>query len=534
VTTLGVREQLLSYDYTRTGAMATAITTRYHSSSQMMNNNMTVANQNYMNTRISDGSLTWLMKSASHPQQHCRCRRCTWPQTYDQPLKFDGSDFQLDYEEESIHLFLSAVLNNDGGSSGDCEKGPKHMELRNLTLSKTSQRELIKVLSKINDDLESLTLSNVSCSSIEDNDDRSSDEMDVSYQSSSPLSSSTSQQKVLNCGFLLKAGVQLDKLTIERCRLDSETARTLGEAVAFCNVQHFKMNHVTFLSSTSTSTTTTTTESCDELTGRMFGDGLAKAGCTLTTLEIRQVSCTESHQLFANLLQGLRPCIKLEKLHLEGCGLGSSPEKQEDVRQLAYLVTSLQKLSSLNLCQNNISSDGLEMLLERGFSCHPSLRECILSQNPIGDDGARHFASFLHANTATKISSLSISDCDIWSPGCEALIKSLAQNSTLRKLDVDEEWQNHLKTLAVSLETNMTLMYLSTPQLPSLLHNMDEQWKKVEYYLRLNRAKRRILVAEPQVPLSFWSIVLGQSSSDPDVAFHLLQQRPDIVEECEE
>jgi hypothetical protein len=222
-------------------------------------------------------------------------------------------------------------------------------------------------------------------------------------------------------------------------------------------------------------------------------------------------------------------------LHLEGCGLGrpsSVDEKDDDVRQLTSLVASLQKLNSLILYQNNIGSSGIDILLSQGLSDHPNLQKLVLSQNPIGDDGARHLASFLIATKDTsKIVSLSISDCDIWSSGCKALIKSLAVNSTIENLEVDDEWESHLKELSNALETNMTLKFLATPLSPTMMRSMDEEWKMVEYYLRLNRAKRRILVAEPFVPRSIWPLVIGRSSVDPDVAFHLLQQHPDVVEE---
>mmetsp|Transcript_37636 Transcript_37636/g.91484 ORF Transcript_37636/g.91484 Transcript_37636/m.91484 type:complete len:174 (-) Transcript_37636:1264-1785(-) len=173
-------------------------------------------------------------------------------------------------------------------------------------------------------------------------------------------------------------------------------------------------------------------------------------------------------------------------------------------------------------------------MFSRGLRGHPSLNKLVLSQNPIGDDGAKHLASFFGAkstsNTNTKISSLSISGCDIWSPGCIEMIKCLAVNSTIENLDVDDEWESHLKELETALATNMTLKYLSTPQSPTQNRMSDEEWRKVEYYLRLNRAKRRILVAEPRVPRSLWPNVMGQSSKDPDVAFHLIRQRPEIME----
>ena len=469
-------------------------------------------------------------------------------------LEFNGSRLlkPLENQKESLEMFLLNILEEDIAATSnednlkDDGKSPntiKHLRLRNVVLSSQSKQQqslLIKVLSTINNGrgLESLTLSNVSSSS--------------SSTSSSSSSTSTGHKDVLDCDFLLASNVKVENLTIERCRFETESSAKLGRAVAECQVQNFKMYTVSFV----TTTTKSNNGYDSEMTGQLFGEGLGLAGSTLKTIEIRHVTTCDgtSHKyLISNLFKGLRSCTMLEKLHLEGCGLGSEDASnasgdhddrnehdgentnRNDVRQLTYLVKSLQKLDTLNLYQNNINGSELGSLLSCGISGHPCLNKLVLSQNPIGDDGAKHLASFLSAKSKavshnTTISSLSIVDCDIWSPGCIELIKCLAVNSTIENLDVDDEWESHLKELETALATNMTLKYLSTPQSPTQNRTIDDEWKMIEYYLRLNRAKRRILVAEPCLPRSLWSIVMGQRSNDPDIAFHLIRQRPEILE----
>lgn len=451
--------------------MVAAITNRRNPSRSikpMMNN----AGNNSTSTSVG-----WLM-------HFCRCLQdYEWPA--DQEMTFDGAAFQHDYPEESIQLFFSAVLKSGKG---------KHMCLKNLTLTPALRRELAKVLAH-NQGLESLTLSNVSCCH---DDTLESDNV-------------TSSWKSLKCDFLLESGSNLKKLTVERCRIDAIGAKILGEAVAACAVERLKMNHVSLAAE----------EDCSGL-----ANGLAQAGGSLQSLELCQVPMEE--HLLVQMLQALRACTRIETLHLQGCGLGS----KQDIPQLAYLIASLQNLHSLNLLQNNVDTDGLEILISRGLDHHRSLQKLVLSGNPIGDDGARHFAALLAGPPgSTCLQTLSISDCDIWPPGCQAVAERLAQFTTLEELNVDDEWKDHLKLLATSLESNMTLRHIWMPQTPTLMHSGDRQWKQVDYYLRLNRAKRRILIVEPKVSRALWPVIMGQSTGDPDVCYHLLQQCPELVEE---
>lgn len=52
---------------------------------------------------------------------------------------------------------------------------------------------------------------------------------------------------------------------------------------------------------------------------------------------------------------------------------------------------------------------------------------------------------------------------------------------------------------------------------------------KIDYYLRLNQGGRQLVKAYPAPPLGFWSMVLASGSGHPDVLYHLLRSKPDLV-----
>ena len=97
----------------------------------------------------------------------------------------------------------------------------------------------------------------------------------------------------------------------------------------------------------------------------------------------------------------------------------------------------------------------------------------------------------------------------------------------LKELLVDGEMEDYATDVLKSLETNMTLRYLWTDRTAYLFHK-DRTWRLVEFYLRLNRGKRRMLV-EPGVPISLWPRVLEGISGNPQITYHMLRQKPEII-----
>jgi hypothetical protein len=378
-----------------------------------------------------------------------------------------------------------------------------NMILRNLTMTSKSRYELEKVLSS-SQDLRSLTLYNVS--SCCDEDDRCNYDLADDQRGNEPDSSSPVSKQCLNVDFLC-GGTSLQELTIERCRMDVNGSGVFAQALRSCSATLKSLKIIDL----------TLNNDCDDL-----WKAIANVDKTLEAIEFRQVHMEASIQI--HLLQALRYCPNIRTLHLEECGI-----QTEQVPHLAQLLQSLPNLISLNVCRNNIDGTGLGILVRQGLHYHPSLRKLTLSHNPLGDDGACHLSDLLSSPDSTsKIEWLSLIDCDIWGPGCETLAQGLAGFGTLKELIVDGEWEEHFDTTIKSLKRNMILTRLWVPGAPVLQHNNDPKWKQVDYYLHLNRCKRRLLL-ERNLPLAQWPDVLVEGKADADLFFYLLRQRPELV-----
>ena len=229
-------------------------------------------------------------------------------------------------------------------------------------------------------------------------------------------------------------------------------------------------------------------------------------------------------------------------MHLRSLRLTDCDIRSEDVYELAETLRSLShSLEFLDLSRNHIDGRGLEILLKDGLAGHESLTRLVLSHNPIGDDGAIHISEFFSSSSGstmtTRIESLQLIDCDLWSAGCHSLAKGIKNFDTLTELVVGGEWEHHLEEVANSLKINVVLKQLLVV---SQVGEADyEAYKSsmegIEYYLALNRALRRISIDE-NLSFKIWPTVLGKKKNrssrkdfSADLWYHLLQRRPELV-----
>jgi len=400
----------------------------------------------------------------------------------------------------------------------------------------------------------------------------------------------------------------IEELIIERCHLDMKGCQALGRVLRSCSsskIKLFKLKNVHIPDN----------DSC--LIPLI--EGINEAGMnggSLETINFERVVIGSSKSNKKNGLcrffSAFGICTNLRHLRLVDCSLQSN----NDISELA--TETIQKLlqnnnsgnskqfESLDLSRNNIDGLGVDLLLRMGFqqqqqgntiNNNNSFKRLVLSHNPVGDDGAIYISRFFSSNylntktTNTRIESLSLVDCDIWSEGCEAISKELKYFDTLQELyiidghDDDDggEWENHLPTILESIKsTNVVLQHFYSSN-NSLLqqhhcdHQMndndngngnndtiiDQQWKEIDYYLQLNRAKLRRLSKEPNVyPFALYPTVIAEDTTmkngskdcaattgnsnnnnntstttaanaattiNADVWFDLLQRRPELV-----
>ena len=286
---------------------------------------------------------------------------------------------------------------------------------------------------------------------------------------------------------------------IERCRLNLEGAKVLGKALrsstsnsAISSLKSLKMVNLVFLD-----------DDDNNDCARPILEGIAEASC-LESIDIRKTSAMNSNSngnsnsncnrsvFLCHLFSAIGECVNLKSLRLEDCDI-----RTEDVPELIKAFRSLSHtLELLDLSRNHIDGTGLNILIRDGLlddnaggghKCLGLLKRLVLSHNPIGDDGAVQLSKFLSSQSpsfpsssttaaaataatittttnTSRIESLWLVDCDIWSPGCNALAKDLQRFDTLKELIVDNgEWDNHLTLEAIveSLRMNVILKHLS-------------------------------------------------------------------------
>ena len=477
------------------------------------------------------------------------------------------------------------------------------MILRNLVLSDKNFRQELKNKLVSDRTIKSLTLCNIS--------HRSSISLDFLIGNNDNDSVSVNEEATAS------TATGIEELIIERCHLDIDGCKAIGQVLSSSStkLKSFKMIHVTLLLNNENDD-----DDDDESCITPIIDGINQAGRNgwLESIDFQRIVTTPTPattmmvgsgnaqtQLRRLFTSSFKNCINLRSLRLSDCNIGcrstttddDDDDDDDDVHELANTIQKLLsqygKLQSLDLCRNHIDGNGIEILLQSGLSSYhddhggstSSLKRLILSHNPIGDDGAIHLSRFFSSSSSrnntsysststdlmttrktsnTKIESMSLIDCDIWSPGCYILSKELKHFNTLRELIVDGEWEDHLDTIIESLSsTNVVLQHLSIHSQSYYDDNeekddgnsndytiIDQQWKQIEYYLALNRAKLRRLSTKQSLSFALWPTVLENMNNNSnnnnnngittrkknsnnnlyaDVWYDVIRRRPELV-----
>lgn len=386
------------------------------------------------------------------------------------------------------------------------------MILRNLQLNENDRRELkTKIFDRKRPRSNSLTLNQISTSH---------DNCGCEERQESPCSG-------LNCDFLMGANpIPLEELVIERCSLDLEGARVLERALqaeaddsAISTLKSLKMLDLSVWDNNLD----------DSEIWSLVLQGLVAAGGCLESLEFRKIAFGSVQSKF---FSSLGQCQNLKTLKLNDCCIFS-----EDVVELASALALLSDtLESLDLSKNHIDGKGLEILLQ-SLAHHKRLKRLVLSENPIGDDGAVHLTNFLLQQPQDGLESLLLVGCDLWSAGCNTLANGLQDFSSLRQLVLGGEWEDHLDALAKSLRTNVVLKDLLVVSQQQQTWECSETMQEIKFYLGLNRGHRKISIDE-NLSFKLWPQILGTNKrsnygrnprASADLWYHLLRRRPELV-----
>jgi Ran GTPase-activating protein (RanGAP) involved in mRNA processing and transport len=382
----------------------------------------------------------------------------------DRPLLLDGSSFRMDCRDKAISVFFDSLLLN---------KTARVLTLKNIQFSLKAENYLEKLLLK-NKNLRTLNFCNVS---IEDK----------------------------NC-FLpesLSDNTKIQELRIDNCMLSPERCADLGTLIR--SSQSLKLLNLSNLNigKAATEIAKALESNCGSL-------------CHLEISDSRMDS-----ESISSLLKSLQRNTTLISLRLNRSGLG-----HKNAADLADLLATNKHLKALSLCDNSLNGASIRIMAEKGLRHNKTLQTLFLSHNPIGDEGAIYLTEFLIENTVLQ--SLVLVDCEIWSRGCKYLAQGLAKMRGLRQLTVDgDELEDQVEHVLESVKTNMSLVNLLTDRMHILIQT-NYHWKEVAFYLRLNRAKRRVLI-EKNMSLSLLPRVLEESTQDPDALFYLIHHMPQLV-----
>jgi Leucine-rich repeat (LRR) protein len=248
--------------------------------------------------------------------------------------------------------------------------------------------------------------------------------------------------------------------------------------------------------------------------------------CFFKNIHLQNIHMEEVYKM-NELLLALHNGSDIHVLHLEKCGLGTA-----QISHLAGLIRAQQNLISLDISKNNLDGTSLCFLLERGIAQHPTLSKLMLSENPIGDKGAVALSKFLSSTDHSNLRSLSLLECEIWDRGCRAMARDMARFGNLKELFVDGNWGEHLESIAKSLRNNVVMTKLWMPQYFSGSNDCEDTqrkaWTQIQYYLRLNRANRKILL-NVSISSSTWVSTLARGNTDLDLIFYVLRSRPEVA-----
>jgi Ran GTPase-activating protein (RanGAP) involved in mRNA processing and transport len=226
----------------------------------------------------------------------------------------------------------------------------------------------------------------------------------------------------------------------------------------------------------------------------------------------------------------------LRVIHVEDIGLN-----EEHVPWLAHLLANeASQLSELSLRKNNLNAKAVEIIVSHGLCCNSTLRRLNLSENPVGDKGAARLAMCL--KDSHSIQELRLVDCDIWRPGCLELALAMPFFSGLTRLSLDgNDVEDCLDQVIEAIKLNFNLVHV-LDSLPSLLRlkrrkrqpnggsaSVCGQYHVLDFYLRMNRARRRFLI-EPILPSLIPKLFTEHGANkDPSILYHFLRRSPPLV-----
>ena len=231
---------------------------------------------------------------------------------------------------------------------------------------------------------------------------------------------------------------RLTHLCFLKCHLTSETCNQLSTNTDLLkNLEYLDLSYNNICKSGAVQNliTSLTTIRHLNLTGTGIGfedckalSNLLASSNDIKILDVRRNFLPpDSTQL---IIDGLSYNSSLEKLSMCDTCFSSS-----NILNLASVLKVHVRLKELNLWRCNIqSSDSVKLANALEENTTTQLNTLILSNNPIGSEGAVAFASMLAKNKS--LAKLDMNDCSIYAEGAISLANAMVKNSVLTKFSI--------------------------------------------------------------------------------------------------
>jgi Ran GTPase-activating protein (RanGAP) involved in mRNA processing and transport len=284
---------------------------------------------------------------------------------------------------------------------------------------------------------------------------------------------------------------------------------------------------------------------------------LLRRNKSITSLCLCRITFGLNAAAARSIFEGVRSNTALQQLDLRGCGLGD-----QGISILANALTLRNAgLLELHINHNQITSVGVRALLDNGVDAVKTLTKLCLAGNPIRSEGATILADALGRNAMPNLQRLNLHRCGIENNGCVALVSALEQKSSLQILDLkyNDFGERGFMALAESLpnikglqEIGFTANASFQSTMPLLLlegfrkntslvkvhidyivcENME--WsQELQFLCQRNRFTPLLKASDPpdaSPQLGIWSRALAKVATEPDVLFHVLRNKPKLVE----
>lgn len=282
-------------------------------------------------------------------------------------------------------------------------------------------------------------------------------------------------------------------------------------------------------------------------------------GNAIESLSLEQIECSqESWQLLEGCLLGLASLQKLflRKVVIRPWDPQEDAENNDEntflARSLAKIIENKKNLKEIHMVRSGISSQGAQ-IVSRAISKSSTITTVSLEGNPIGNTGLKCLVEIclesspiknekVSARSRTRgclLQTLSLESVGVSDSGVIPLIESLRSNTTLRSLNLMGNAPISAKVLSllneILCESNFDLGYFAvTPtrgwETVRQGQRANEE-AKVQFWLRLNRMKRRKILQEGSGVSSeilWWPWLLERVATDPEILYYCLRSKPTV------